>query len=390
MADTADGSVRARVSIGIPPESRVGLLRRAIDSVLAQSETDWELFVVDDGSMPGIADLLASYGDRRIGRVTLPSGCTRAEQLTATLRVGTAPFVGVLFGDDVMFPDHLRRMCTLLEAYPRSSVAHSAYEVWTASGTVRTVVLGKAARPAEEQSRRFIRRAVAAPPRIWLSTALLRRDRIADLAFEADAAPALDTMFWLRVACTGTVVYDPVPTACYRVAGGARSEHGVFAMDDGSYRATFGTVRAYRAVFRSFRQTAPLTSSDRTLLHAAGHRTIHRLLLEVLQRRWHEEPTVRERREVLREALRIERTLALDPVVWARLARPAWHALRHSGAPGEAVIDLRHYRVGEPPAAPLPSTADTGVPTPAAPTSNDGAEQLVPVSSGQVVLMRRA
>lgn len=54
------------ISIGLPTYNRAALLPRAIDSVLAQTYTDFELIIVDDGSTDNTRAVVASYTDPRI------------------------------------------------------------------------------------------------------------------------------------------------------------------------------------------------------------------------------------------------------------------------------------------------------------------------------------
>ena len=54
------------VSVLLPTYDRAGHLPAAIESVLAQSFTDFELIVVDDGSSDGTDGVLARIDDRRL------------------------------------------------------------------------------------------------------------------------------------------------------------------------------------------------------------------------------------------------------------------------------------------------------------------------------------
>ena len=47
-----------KISIVIPTFNRIGLLQRAIDSVLSQSLKPYEIIVVDDGSTDGTGDII--------------------------------------------------------------------------------------------------------------------------------------------------------------------------------------------------------------------------------------------------------------------------------------------------------------------------------------------
>src|SRR5690606_1022644 len=52
------------VSIIIPTYNRAHLLGETLDSVLAQTYTNWECIIVDDGSTDTTADILKTYCDK--------------------------------------------------------------------------------------------------------------------------------------------------------------------------------------------------------------------------------------------------------------------------------------------------------------------------------------
>jgi glycosyltransferase involved in cell wall biosynthesis len=54
------------VSIVLPTRDRVRVLRRTLDSILAQTYANWELIIVDDGSTDGTEKLVRSYADDRV------------------------------------------------------------------------------------------------------------------------------------------------------------------------------------------------------------------------------------------------------------------------------------------------------------------------------------
>jgi glycosyltransferase involved in cell wall biosynthesis len=62
-----------QVSIIIPTYNRADTILRAIDSVLAQTFTDWELIIVNDGSTDNTATLLTDL-DGRIKVIHQPNG----------------------------------------------------------------------------------------------------------------------------------------------------------------------------------------------------------------------------------------------------------------------------------------------------------------------------
>ncbi len=94
-------------------------LLRAVDSVRAQTFTDWELILVDDGSMDTSLALAeqAACADSRI-RVIARSH----EGIVAALREGCAvaraPLLARMDADDVMYPERLALQVKLMEENP--------------------------------------------------------------------------------------------------------------------------------------------------------------------------------------------------------------------------------------------------------------------------------
>ena len=54
------------VSVIMPVYNGEKYLREAVDSILAQTFTDFELIIIDDGSTDSTADILSEYKDERI------------------------------------------------------------------------------------------------------------------------------------------------------------------------------------------------------------------------------------------------------------------------------------------------------------------------------------
>jgi glycosyltransferase involved in cell wall biosynthesis len=110
-----------RVSVVVPAYNRAHLLGRTLDSVIAQTVTDWELVVSDDGSTDGTADVAERYAraDPRI-RVVHASNAGVAEArnrgFVATDR--RSEYVTFLDSDDLWLPDTLEAMTRELDDRP--------------------------------------------------------------------------------------------------------------------------------------------------------------------------------------------------------------------------------------------------------------------------------
>jgi glycosyltransferase involved in cell wall biosynthesis len=103
----------------MPVRDAARTLPAALDSVLAQSESAWELIAVDDHSGDDSPEILAAYArrDRRVRVIAAPR-----DGIVAALNAGLAAARGALIArmdaDDVCHPDRLRQQRARLEARP--------------------------------------------------------------------------------------------------------------------------------------------------------------------------------------------------------------------------------------------------------------------------------
>jgi len=106
------------VSIILPTFNRLTHLREAIDSVLAQTYTDWELIISDDGSADETRTFLRSVGDDRVKILWLQHCGNPAAVRNRALAEARGIYLAFLDSDDLWAPRkleiqlHLMRSCS--------------------------------------------------------------------------------------------------------------------------------------------------------------------------------------------------------------------------------------------------------------------------------------
>ncbi|GAA0582602.1 glycosyltransferase [Craurococcus roseus] len=120
-------SAAPAVSILTPAYDVARFVGAAVDSALAQTSPDWEMVVVDDGSVDGTAAVVAARKDPRIRLIRQANAGVSAARSRA---VEAARGRAVLFldADDWLAPDALDRLSAALAAAPPDAVgAYGAY-----------------------------------------------------------------------------------------------------------------------------------------------------------------------------------------------------------------------------------------------------------------------
>jgi len=113
-----------RVTVLIGSYDNAATLPRAIDSILAQTVSDLELIVVDDGcsdATPGVTESYAQ-ADRRVRLLSMGRNVGIARSLNAGLRAARAPIVAINDADDHSAPQRLERQLAVLDARPEVAV----------------------------------------------------------------------------------------------------------------------------------------------------------------------------------------------------------------------------------------------------------------------------
>ena len=93
-------------SIIIPTYNRAHILPRTIASVLAQTYSNWECIIVDDGSTDTTKDLIASYSDTRI-KYVYQHNAERSAARNNGIRHAQGEYICFLDSDDEYLPEHL-------------------------------------------------------------------------------------------------------------------------------------------------------------------------------------------------------------------------------------------------------------------------------------------
>jgi len=114
----------AQLTVGIPVFNGMPYLPEAIESLLSQTYSDFEILIVDDGSTDAGPEYLRSIKDKRIRILRQPN-----QGLTATLNRILAeahtPWLVRQDADDISYPERLKKIAEYTERYPEAAMFYS-------------------------------------------------------------------------------------------------------------------------------------------------------------------------------------------------------------------------------------------------------------------------
>lgn len=116
-------------SVVIPVRNKRPHVGRCIDSVLAQTLSNFEIIVIDDSSTDGSRDVIESFCDSRITLLSrdLPGpGGYAARNLG--IRHARSPWVAFLDADDEWYPHHLEELARIAAEHPAAGIVGCRWE----------------------------------------------------------------------------------------------------------------------------------------------------------------------------------------------------------------------------------------------------------------------
>lgn len=124
-----------RFSVVIPVYNKASTIGAAVESVLTQTFSDYEIIVVDDGSTDDVVGALEMFSDR-IKLIRRENGGVSAARNTG-IRTACGDYVCFLDADDIWLENHLSVLDSMISAFPNESFFFTSFRVVDCDGNVR-------------------------------------------------------------------------------------------------------------------------------------------------------------------------------------------------------------------------------------------------------------
>jgi hypothetical protein len=210
-----------KVTVCLPTYNRAGYLTECIESILAQTMTDFEVIISDNCSTDATPDVVRGFRDARLRYVRNESNVGVFRNMNQCLALATGDYVCILHDDDLYAPEFLMEESNLLDCHPSVGFVHcAAYEI-DASGNRQRVArayLADCVRDGKEEFLRYL-----GGHNVCCSTVMARRTLFREAGGFESCYLCSDFLMWLRLALMADVGYVAKPLAAMRVHGEAMS-----------------------------------------------------------------------------------------------------------------------------------------------------------------------
>ena len=117
LFDFKEGDENMLVSVIMPTYNCAPFILESLDSVIAQTVTDWEVQIVDDCSTDNTAEVLKPYLEKyeNIHYYVLPENGGPAVARTEAIKRATGKYIAFLDSDDLWTPNKLEKQIAFME-----------------------------------------------------------------------------------------------------------------------------------------------------------------------------------------------------------------------------------------------------------------------------------
>jgi len=180
------------VSVIVPTYNRGWAVAEAIESVLSQTVKNYELIVVDDGSIDNTSDILEAFKEHIVWVRQENSGVSGARN--AGMARARGRFFAFLDSDDLWLPEKLSEQTAFFDSHPDALICQTE-EIWIRNG-VRVNPKQKHKKPSGDIFIPSLALCLVSP-----SAVMIKRELFDEVGgFDEDLPACEDYDLWLRVS----------------------------------------------------------------------------------------------------------------------------------------------------------------------------------------------
>lgn len=181
-----------RISVLMPVyNTKESYLREAIESILNQTFTDFELLILNDGSTNNAREVVLSYNDERIKYQTNEQNMGLPRTRNKMFEYAKGEFIAIMDSDDISLPNRFEEQVKFFEENPEVGVVGSWFEIFPDRGITQN--------PPDDET--IKKKLLFEYSVIGNSTAMIRNSILQQyqIRYPVDFKSAEDYAFWLSL-----------------------------------------------------------------------------------------------------------------------------------------------------------------------------------------------
>lgn len=195
------------VSILMPVYNTAPYLREALDSMLSQTFTDFELIVLNDCSPDDAEAILDTYTDPRIVRYKGEKNAGLSNVLNVGLSIARGKYIARMDSDDISLPNRLQVQVDYLETHPEIDLVSVGMQLFGAKEEVWI----REQNPEKVKINALFHSPILHASSVWRKDSFEKQD----LRFRQEMVPAEDYDLWARALLKGLKLVN-LPDVLYK------------------------------------------------------------------------------------------------------------------------------------------------------------------------------
>lgn len=199
------------VTVMMPVRNGEKFIRKAVESILFQTFTDFELLILDDGSTDQTVDIVRSYKDKRIRLIQNDKSLNLAEARQKSVTLSRGKYIAYLDSDDITKPSRLAVQMQFLQKNSDISAVGSWVEIIDEQGNSKGSIWKHTTSPDIIPSILLFRNCFTQ------SSVLLKKECLLTTPYRSTYWPAPDFDLWTRLSQKYRLANIPKVLTLYRV-----------------------------------------------------------------------------------------------------------------------------------------------------------------------------
>ena len=205
-------------TVVVPLFNKAKFIGAAIESILSQTFTDYEIIIVDDQSTDGGKQVVSNYTDPRIKVIAHSVNKGLSASRNTGVREAASKFIAFLDADDTWKPHFLRKIHEMISLFPDAGIFATAYEEHYPGNIVLPIRNNLELKPGEMNLVADFFTAASKQPILCYIAAVLKREVFETVGyFDETITLGEDVDYNIRANLNYSLAYYNIPSACYTI-----------------------------------------------------------------------------------------------------------------------------------------------------------------------------